>query len=510
MKNSNEMKENFRQRCAVLQKENGTEDFVMSAPGTAVKRNDKRTKLIALVIALSLLALAVIALGGVSIWYRSAFLPGTVINGYDCGGVAPDEAAEFLLGTAKSRSAQLRDAKGDAIAALPLESFTDDDGFTAAVWESFDAQHAASGLFGWMTRGERTYSAPVYAVRDTAAASALLSDILYGETPRRAPVDARIVPGEDGYTVDPGDPGNMVNMANCVSALSEQLPQRCDLRGECVVEVENGVVRQQITADSAAILRQQREIDEYLSAEVTLQFTDETAYTLTGEDIWHVSDVELSHGEAVCTPNAEKVRALTDALADEYALDGVNAKFHNAAATRPYVYYRVGDTGWILDRDALAESVSAALLSGGASSVTPEYDTTWYWKQEYWYNNIGDTFVEISIDNQYMWYYVDGKVLVETPVVTGNIAAGDNTCLGCFRIYGMTTDTYLVGPTWNDHVDYWMPFDDQIGLHDSSWRSEYGGDIYLTDGSHGCVNTPLEAMGMIYDNITIGTVVIVY
>lgn len=74
----------------------------------------------------------------------------------------------------------------------------------------------------------------------------------------------------------------------------------------------------------------------------------------------------------------------------------------------------------------------------------------------------------------------------------------------------MTTDTYLVGPTWNDHVDYWMPFDGQIGLHDSSWRTEYGGDIYLTDGSHGCVNTPLDAMATIYNNITVGTLVVVY
>ena len=118
--------------------------------------------------------------------------------------------------------------------------------------------------------------------------------------------------------------------------------------------------------------------------------------------------------------------------------------------------------------------------------------------------------MEISLDNQYMWYYVDGKLLVETPVVTGNIAAGDDTRRGCFRIASMTTDTYLVGPTWNDHVEYWMPFDDQIGLHDSSWRTEYGGDIYLTDGSHGCVNTPLDAIATIYNNITVGTLGVVY
>ena len=158
-------------------------------------------------IALSLVLLAVIALGGVSVYYRSAFLPGTVINGYDCGGVSEAGAAEFLLGTAKSHTAQLRDAQGDAVVALPLESFVDTDGFTAALEEYFDAQHAEAGFFGWMTKGERSLETDVYAVSDTAAASELLSRVLYDETPRQAPVDARIVLGEDGYTIDPGSKG---------------------------------------------------------------------------------------------------------------------------------------------------------------------------------------------------------------------------------------------------------------------------------------------------------------
>ena len=513
MNETEKNRENFRQRCAVLQDENASEGFTVPMEETATKKRGNKKMRIALVIALSLVLLAVIALGGVSVYYRSAFLPGTVINGYDCGGVSEAGAAEFLLGTAKSHAAQLRDARGDAVVALPLESFVDADGFTAALEEYFDAQHAEAGLFGWMMKGERSLETGVYTVSDTAAASELLSRVLYDETPRQAPVDARIVLGEDGYTVDPGSKGNLVNLANCVSAMAEQLPAVRDLREESpVIEAENAVVRQSVEADSPSILRQQREIDEYLATEVTLDFQDGNTYTLTPQEIWRMSDVTLSdaEGTAACVPVPEKVKALSDALADEYALDGVYAKFHNAEKTRPYIYYRVGDTGWILDRDALAADIAAALESRTDTTVTPNYDTSWYWKQEYWYYDFTDTFVEISLDNQYMWYYVDGKLLVETPVVTGNISAGDYTRRGCFRIASMTTDTYLVGPTWNDHVDYWMPFDGQIGLHDSSWRTEYGGDIYLTDGSHGCVNTPLDAMATIYNNITVGTLVVVY
>ena len=100
--------------------------------------------------------------------------------------------------------------------------------------------------------------------------------------------------------------------------------------------------------------------------------------------------------------------------------------------------------------------------------------------------------------------------MVETPVVTGNLATGSGTHRGCFRVVWMATDLNLQGPTWDDHVEYWIPFDGDIGLHDSSWRDEYGGDIYITSGSHGCVNTPLEAMGTIYNNIWTGVPVIVY
>ena len=57
---------------------------------------------------------------------------------------------------------------------------------------------------------------------------------------------------------------------------------------------------------------------------------------------------------------------------------------------------------------------------------------------------------------------------------------------------------------------FWLPFNDQVGIHDSSWRTDYGGDIYLTSGSHGCVNTPYDAAEKIYNSVGIGDPVIVY
>ena len=117
-------------------------------------------------------------------------------------------------------------------------------------------------------------------------------------------------------------------------------------------------------------------------------------------------------------------------------------------------------------------------------------------------NDIGDTYVEVDLGSQYMWFYKNGKTLVSTPVVTGNTSLGRGTPTGVYYILYKTTDYTLTGENYASHVDYWLPFTHSgVGIHDASWRSSYGGGIYTYDGSHGCVNTPYNAVRTIYNNI---------
>ena len=125
-------------------------------------------------------------------------------------------------------------------------------------------------------------------------------------------------------------------------------------------------------------------------------------------------------------------------------------------------------------------------------------------------NDYGDTFILISIDQQHMWYYLDGELYCETDVVTGNADGYYNTPRGQYRIYSKARCTYLNGPGYSSYVDYWMAFNGDIGIHDASWRSSFGGNIYKGNGSHGCVNTPFNAAKDIYNHASIGTRVIVY
>jgi lipoprotein-anchoring transpeptidase ErfK/SrfK len=127
-------------------------------------------------------------------------------------------------------------------------------------------------------------------------------------------------------------------------------------------------------------------------------------------------------------------------------------------------------------------------------------------------NSIGlipDTFVEVDISDQTVNFYMNNELVLTTPCVTGN--KGLHTRTGYFSISYKKYDTYLKGPGYKSHVYYWMPFDQAIGLHDADgWRSEYGGDIYLTNGSHGCINMPHTAAETIYNNVSAGTKVLVH
>ncbi len=127
-----------------------------------------------------------------------------------------------------------------------------------------------------------------------------------------------------------------------------------------------------------------------------------------------------------------------------------------------------------------------------------------------WIGDETGTFIEISIDQQHMWFYENGNLIVDTPVVTGNDDGDCNTPTGSYAIQSREEQTTLVGEDYESYVDYWLGFNGGIGIHDASWRDDFGGDIYQGNGSHGCVNTPFDKVKTIYEHVEVGTPVYVY
>lgn len=132
---------------------------------------------------------------------------------------------------------------------------------------------------------------------------------------------------------------------------------------------------------------------------------------------------------------------------------------------------------------------------------------------------LGNTFVEIDLTGQHMWYHKNGTIILESDIVSGTYNNPERrTPAGTYYLYNKERNRTLRGTKKPDGtyeyetpVSYWMPFNKGIGLHDSSsWRSRWGGDIYMNNGSHGCINLPTSVAGQLYENIEINCPVVCY
>lgn len=125
-------------------------------------------------------------------------------------------------------------------------------------------------------------------------------------------------------------------------------------------------------------------------------------------------------------------------------------------------------------------------------------------------DDIGDTYIEVDMTEQHMYYYVNGELVLDTDVVTGNTGRRMGTPEGINYVYNKQRDRILRGADYATPVKYWVPVKGAVGIHDASWRKEFGGEIYKRNGSHGCINTPSDVMAELYEMVEIGTPVIMF
>ena len=125
-------------------------------------------------------------------------------------------------------------------------------------------------------------------------------------------------------------------------------------------------------------------------------------------------------------------------------------------------------------------------------------------------NDYGNSYVEINLTAQHLFLYKDGKLVIESDFVSGNLARNFGSPTGAYGITYTKKDAVLRGDNYETPVSYWMPFAGNVGMHDATWRSSFGGSIYKYSGSHGCINLPLDAAKVIFESVKKNYPVLVY
>ena len=171
------------------------------------------------------------------------------------------------------------------------------------------------------------------------------------------------------------------------------------------------------------------------------------------------------------------------------------------------VTIKEGNYGWRINQTKETAAILEIIRNGEQQTREPEYSQK---AASHGANDYGDTYVEINLTAQHLFFYKDGKLLVESDFVSGNESRGWATPAGAYPLTYKERNATLNGEGYSTPVSYWMPFNGGIGMHDASWRSSFGGTIYKTNGSHGCINLPPSVAKTIYENISAGMPVLCY
>ncbi len=203
--------------------------------------------------------------------------------------------------------------------------------------------------------------------------------------------------------------------------------------------------------------------------------------------------------------NKAAIMKYVNGLSKKYDTVGITRNFQSSVGKT--VEVKGGLYGWKINQDAETKELLENINHGLILTKEPVYTQKAFSRDG---NEIGNTYVEINITRQHIWFYKDGKLIIHGPVVTGNPNRGNSTVVGAYMLNYKQRDTVLTGPGYAADVKYWMPFYGNIGVHDASWRRSFGGEIYKRKGTHGCVNAPVYLAKIIFEHIEEGVPIISY
>lgn len=440
---------------------------------------------------------------GLSIFFMKHYYFGTTINDTDYTGNTSKSVTAKILNMVDNYEIQIvgRDNLADSIKGQDIGlQYQFDDTLTEIVKEQ-------NGWL-WFTAlfNDYTYELPKTATYDETALNNKIDQLaFFKESNIVKPENAYIsdYSEETGYTLVEEIKGSTLDKEKTKQVIKEAMGK---LDEELNLDLADCYLEPTVTKETKSLKSVYNRLNSYTDITITYDF-EIAKEEITGEQIheW------LSYDAKTVTIDEEKARECVNSIARKYDTFGKNRKFKTISGNE--IELLSGGYGWRVDRAAETEQLIADIKGG--KDVTREmiYFSKGYTRKDNGdggVDDIGDTYVEINLGAQHLYVIQKGSVVEESDFVSGNISKGNGTPPGVFGITYKEKDAVLKGEDYESNVNFWIPFNGNIGMHDATWRKEFGGEIYKSRGSHGCVNLPLEKAKEIYDLVEKGMPVVCY
>lgn len=443
------------------------------------------------------------AVGGGLYWheslkYKTCFLPGTVVDGMDVTGKTAAEVEDAIMEQLKGYKLTIngREDLSESITGEEVGLYAEFDDTLAKAIAAQKPMEWGKYRFGKSVNEVNTDALIRY--NDEMLGEAVDSLSCMDKENMREPQEAKISDyTSGGYTIIKEDEGTELledKVKEAVAAAVMSLAESVDL------EEQGCYVSPSITSEDEALKTACETMNKYVGARITYQFGDKSE-TLSGDEIhnWltvNGTSVGINGGKAT-----EYVKKLAASYDTAYKAKSLKTSYGKTVSITG------GSYGYKINQAKEAATLVSLIKNGEQTSREPEYSQKGASRTG---NDYGNTYVEINLTSQHLYFYVKGKLVVQSDFVSGNAAKGWSTPAGAYSITYKQRNATLKGQGYATPVSYWMPFNGGIGLHDANWRKTFGGTIYKTNGSHGCVNLPPAVAKTIYENISAGDPVLCY
>ncbi len=432
-----------------------------------------------------------------SFYYDTHFYKETMINGVDVSNLSLEQTEEVINDKIKSYVLTLngRNNMSEQILGSDINLHAEFNGGIAKLIEEQEGFHWIRSLIE-----KNDYELEAIIKYDEELLKGVFKKLnTTNRDNMNEPVNAYISEyGEQGYEIIFEDPGTKIKedvLYEAIQVAIHTLEPNIDL--EAIGSYEEA----QIHSETPQLLDALYEMNKIASSEITYEFGEVTEL-LDGKTI---SEWIRIDDDFIITLDAEGVKNYVDYIGRTYNTFGKTRTFKTSYGD--VIEIRGGDYGWWLNRGKEFEELTGMIMEGYKGIREPAYYQT---AIQYGEDDIGDTYVEVNITAQHMFFYKEGKLIMETDFVSGNLARNYGTPTGTYPVQYKENNATLNGENYSTPVQYWMPFNGDIGFHDAPWRRTFGKDIYLKNGSHGCVNMPPSNAKILFEHIYRGMPVLVY
>lgn len=301
-----------------------------------------------------------------------------------------------------------------------------------------------------------------------------------------------------GFTVKPCVPGTKIDeekMSGAVKAAVSEMAPELSLEGAEVY------VAPKVLDDDERLAEAIQRLNQYAKSVITFRVGEDTRVldaTEFGE--WFKLNKKLKP-----VIRQDKVEEYVHFLAACYNTCYSEKRLMTSYGTE--VTIADSHYGWKVDEEAEKKQLIADIKAGKAVTRDLNYTMT---ANSHGKNDYGDSYVEINLTAQHLFLYKDGELVIDSDFVSGNVARNNASPTGAYGIFWMKRDAILRGDNYATPVSYWMPFAGNVGMHDATWRSRFGGTIYKYNGSHGCINLPVSVAKIIFETVENNYPVLVY